>query len=69
MAQIDKEDKKVCDEIIIRLVRTAQKGNLLAKQKAIIFIKQLIDSWIETEYFQHWRGYDDLLEIILIDVL
>lgn len=63
LAQIDKDDKKACDEISIRLVRTAQKGNLLAKQKAIVFIKQLIDSWIETEYFHHWRGYDDLLEI------
>jgi len=63
LVQIDKEDKKVCDEISIRLVRTAQKGNLLAKQKTFIFIKQLVDCWIETIYFQHWRGYDDLLEI------
>ncbi len=63
LAQMDKEDKRACDEIIIRLVRTAQKGNLLAKQKAIVFIKQLVGSWIETEYFQYWRGYDDLLEV------
>lgn len=63
LAQIDKEDKKACDEISIRLVRTAQKGNLLARQKVFGFIKQLVGCWIDTEYFQHWRGYDDLLEI------
>lgn len=63
LAQIDKEDKRACDEISIRLVRTAQKGNLSARQKAFGFIKQLVGCWIDTEYFQHWRGYDDLLEI------
>jgi len=61
LVQIDKNDKKACDEIIIRLVRTAQKGNLLAKQKAINFAKQLIDYWIDTRNLQHWRGYDDLI--------
>ena len=58
----NKEDKQICDLISIRLVRTAQKGNLLAKQKAMIFIKYLIDQWIDDRYFKHWRGYDDLVE-------
>jgi len=62
LVQADKEDKKTCDEISIRLVRTAQKGNLLARQKAKDFIKQLVDYWIDNRNFQHWRGYDDLIE-------
>ena len=62
LVQADKDDKIICDEICIRLVRTAQKGNLLARQKAIYFIKQLVDYWIETRNLQNWRGYDDLLK-------
>ncbi|OFX81537.1 MAG: hypothetical protein A2X20_06215 [Bacteroidetes bacterium GWE2_40_15] len=62
LTQIDNSDKKTCDEISIRLVRTAQKGNLLAKQKAVFFITQLVDCWVETRNLQHWRGYDDLIE-------
>jgi len=62
LVQADKEDKKVCDEISIRLVRTAQKGNILARKKAIYFIKQVVDYWIETRNLQNWRGYNDLLE-------
>lgn len=62
LVQADKDDKKVCDEISIRLVRTAQKGNILARRKAIYFIKQLVDCWIENRNLQNWRGYNDLLE-------
>ena len=62
LVQIDRDDKKVCDEISIRLVRTAQKGNLLARQKAMNFIKQLIGYWIESRNLQYWRGYNDLIE-------
>jgi len=62
LVQKNKEDKQTCNLISIRLVRTAQKGNLLAKQKAMIFIKHLVDQWIDGRYFKHWRGYDDLIE-------
>lgn len=62
LAQADKDDKRACDEISIRLVRTAQKGNILARRKAIYFIKQLVDCWIENRNLQNWRGYNDLLE-------
>ncbi|MFA6077331.1 MAG: hypothetical protein WC735_04645 [Candidatus Paceibacterota bacterium] len=62
LVQKNKEDKQICDLISIRLVRTAQKGNLLARQKAKIFIKHLVDQWIDGRYFKHWRGYDDLIE-------
>lgn len=62
LAQLDKEDKKFCDLISIRLVRVAQKGNLLAKAKALDLIKQLVDQWIDNRNLKHWRGYDDLIE-------
>jgi len=62
LAQADKDDKRACDEISIRLVRIAQKGNILARRKAVYFIKQLVDCWIDTSNLQNWRGYDDLLE-------
>jgi hypothetical protein len=62
LSQADKDDKRTCDEISIRLVRTAQKGNLLAKQKAIYYIKILVDHWIDTRNLQNWRGYNDLME-------
>ena len=56
------DDKIICDEISIRLVRIAQKGNLLAKQKAMSFINLLINYWIDNRNLQAWRGYDDLIE-------
>lgn len=62
LVQRNKEDKQICDLIIIKLARTAQKGNLSAKQKAMILIKHLVDQWIDSRYFKHWRGYDDLIE-------
>jgi len=42
--QSTKEDKMVCDWISIRLVRIAQKGNVLAKQKIVSLSKGLVDS-------------------------
>ncbi|KKR21660.1 MAG: hypothetical protein UT48_C0005G0033 [Parcubacteria group bacterium GW2011_GWE2_39_37] len=62
LVQTSKEEKKICDQISIRLVRTAQKGNLLAKKKAIDFIKQLVEQWIESRNLKHWRGYNDRIE-------
>jgi len=62
LTQTNKEDKHMCDLISIRLVRTAQKGNLLAKEKALVFMKQLIDQWIDNQSLKHWRGYNDLIE-------
>ena len=63
LAQVDKEDNRICDLISIRLVRIAQKGNLIAKTKALDLIKQLIECWIDNQNLKHWRGYDDLIEI------
>lgn len=62
LIQQNGDDKRACDEIAIRLVRTAQKGNTLAKQRALFLIKQLVDCWIENNGLRHWRGYTDLID-------
>ncbi len=62
LVQAEKEDRKICDLISIRLVRTAQKGNLLARQKLLTFIIQLVDQWIDSRSLGNWRGYNDRIE-------
>ncbi len=62
MVQTDKEDKKICDVISIRLVRTAQKGNMLAQEKAMGLIRQLVEQWMEDRGLGHWRGYGEFID-------
>jgi len=63
LSQADKSDKQVCDLICIRLVRTAQKGNLLAREKAVIFLNYLIDQWMENDInICPFRGYSELIQ-------
>jgi hypothetical protein len=58
----NKDDKCICDWISIRLVRIAQKGNLLAKDKIIILLKYLVDQWIEYDRsLFSWKGYNELI--------
>jgi len=60
--QASKEDKIVCDWISIRLVRNAQKGNILAKEKLINLSKDLASQWIENDKsLANWNGYDELV--------
>jgi hypothetical protein len=61
ISQADKNDRQICDLISIRLVRTAQKGNLLAKQKAITLSGYLVEQWIEDAKLLRWRGHKDLV--------
>ncbi len=47
----------------IKLVRLAQKGNLLARQKLVGLVRDTIDGWIERDYFlSRWRGYEDEIQ-------
>ena len=62
LIQENKQDKLDCDLISIKLVRTAQKGNLLARQKAMVLTKQLVNYWIDHRNLNHWRGYNDKIE-------
>ncbi len=60
--QSSKEDKMVCDWISIRLVRIAQKGNVLAKEKIVSLSRGLMDQWIENDSsLVNWKGYDELV--------
>lgn len=63
LAQENKEDKAICDWISIRLVRVAQQGNVLAKEKITSLLKYTIGQWIEhNKYLSVWSGYDDLID-------
>jgi len=63
LAHRDKEDKVICDWISIRLVRMAQQGNILAKEKITGLLKYTISQWIEcSKYLSVWNGYDDLID-------
>ena len=62
LARQSKEDKYVCDWISIRIVRIAQKGNLLAKDKIVVLLRYLIDQWIEYDSsLFNWKGYNELI--------
>ena len=63
MAPMDKQDKEIQDLIMIRLVRTAQKGNLLAKQQVMECMTFIIYEWSEnSRYIARWKGYPDRIE-------
>src|SRR3989339_1281603 len=46
-AQENEEDKRICDLISIRLVRTGQRGNRLARDKAVELAGYLVSNWLE----------------------
>jgi hypothetical protein len=59
----DKKDKYTRDIISIALVRTAQKGNSLAKREIIRLVRFIIDEWIERcPKMFCWKGYDYLIQ-------
>ncbi|MEI8361219.1 MAG: hypothetical protein WCG01_03765 [bacterium] len=62
IAQTDSTDKFICDRISIRLVRTAQKGNELAKNEAVVLINYLVAQWVESsDRMKCWQGRGDLV--------
>ena len=69
VSQINQEDKKICDQISISLVRLAQRGNLLAIQKIKQLVPFLINQWIEGYKLNRWRGYNDLINICIDDCI
>lgn len=63
IAPLSKQDKQVQDQIMIRLVRLAQKGNTLAKEYVSEFLTIIIYEWIEnSKYIARWKGYTDGIE-------
>ena len=60
LTSLDKHDRRTRDVIGISLVRLAQKGNLLARQKLAGLIRYTIDGWMERYCFlSRWRGHED----------
>lgn len=58
LAPLDKEDQQIQDQIMINLVRCAQKGNALAKEHVIECMTFIIYEWIESSrYLVRWKGY------------
>lgn len=62
LAQQGREDKNICDWISIKLVRMAQRGNILAKEKVINLLVYLINQWVEYDKsLFSWKGYNELI--------
>lgn len=56
-------DKKIQDEMIIKLVRLGQKGNILAQQELITWVGYITNDWIDTyPQIYKWQGYRDEVE-------
>lgn len=60
---LDAKDRKVRDKIIISLVRVAQKGNILAREALVYWVKFVVDDWIDKyPHVWRWRGFSDPVE-------
>ena len=60
IVQASEEDKRIQDRMIIRLVRLSQRGNVLAQNELIKWVKYVTDDWLD-KYPQlyRWKGYED----------
>ncbi len=60
LAPANDRDRKYRNRIIISLVRVAQKGNMLAQNEVVSWVRYIVDDWID-KYWQisKWRGYPD----------
>ena len=60
---MDENDRRTRDRIIRTFVRTAQKGNILARREAVQLIRFIVEEWIEKYYvLQRWSGFGEILE-------
>ena len=60
IASSGEADRRVRDVIIVSLVRVAQRGNTLAKQEIIKWMRCVVDDWVERYYqLYKWKGYTD----------
>ncbi len=51
------------ERIIVALVRVGQKGNVLAQQELISWLRFIVDEWIDRRWqVMKWKGYTDDLE-------
>jgi hypothetical protein len=63
IAPSNEQDRRSRDVIAISFVRLAQKGNVLARQELMEFIRYIIDDWIERyDFLSRWRGYEEEIQ-------
>jgi len=54
------EDRRVRDIAAVKLVRVAQRGNLLAKEELMKLVAYTVEEWLDCyHYLSRWRGRDD----------
>lgn len=60
---LNKKDENVRNKIIISLIRIAQKGNVLAMNELVNWVRFIVDDWIDKyPHVWRWRGYADSIE-------
>lgn len=60
ITQADDSDKRVRDWMVIRLVRLSQKGNVLAQEELLKWVKYVTDDWLDRyPQMYRWKGYED----------
>lgn len=60
VAPMDDTDREIRNRIIIAFVRIAQKGNILAQQELVKWMRYVVDDWIEKYYpLFKWKGYGE----------
>ncbi len=63
VALVNDDDKEIRNKIVIALVRISQKGNILAQQELVKWLKYTVDDWIDKFYpLFKWKGYTDDIE-------
>lgn len=63
VASVETDDREIRNKIVIALVRTAQKGNILAQEELIKWLRYVIDDWIEKYYpLFKWKGYGEEID-------
>ncbi len=63
VALVDDGDKETRNQLIIALVRIAQKGNILAQLELTKWLKYVVDDWVDKYYpLFKWKGYTDDIE-------
>lgn len=63
VASVETDDRDIRNKIVIALVRTAQKGNILAQEELIKWLRYVIDDWVEKYYpLFKWKGYGEEID-------
>lgn len=63
VALVGDDDKETRNQITIALVRISQKGNIVAQQELVKWLKYTVEDWIDKFYpLFKWKGYTDEIE-------